>query len=116
MTKWLLLAGAIACEVAGSLALKGALDQPALYAVVVGGYIAAFAFLSAVLALGVPLGVAYGTWAAMGVAATALLSALIFGEALTPLMGVGMGMVILGVLAIELGSQAAKRSTVEGAA
>jgi len=104
MLKWLLLAGAIVTEVAGSLSLKGALEHPLLYVVVVVGYLSAFVLLTLVLRAGVPIGVAYGIWGALGVALTALLSAVIFGEPLTPLMLVGMALVIAGVLCVEIGS------------
>lgn len=107
MTKWLFLLGAIVSEVTGSLSLKGALDHPWLYVVVAIGYAASFVFLSGVLSRGMPLGVAYGIWGALGVATTAVLSALIFDEALTALMGAGLVLVIAGVLVVELGSQAA---------
>jgi small multidrug resistance pump len=107
MTKWSLLAAAIASEVTASLALKAALDAPAFYLFVAIGYIASFAFLTAVLRHGVPLGVAYGIWGALGVATTAIMSALIFDEALTPLMGLGMVLVIAGVLGVKLGSHVA---------
>jgi len=69
--RWLSLTAAIGCEVAGSLALKGALGRPALYAVVVVGYLGAFTFLARTLKAGLPLGVAYGIWGAIGVALTA---------------------------------------------
>lgn len=72
------------------------------------GYPASFWFLTAVLRSGVSLGVAYGIWSALGVAATAVLSAVIFGEAFTPLMGAGLGLVMIGVLVVELGSHAAQ--------
>ena len=107
MRKWLLLAAAISCEVTASLSLKGALDAPALYVVVVAGYVASFAFLALVLRAGLPLGVAYGIWGALGVALTALLSALLFAEPLTALMGLGMVLIIGGVFLVELGSQCA---------
>ena len=116
MTTWLLLAGAIASEVAASLSLKGALDQPVWYVLVVAGYACSFALLAAVLRRGFPLGVAYGIWGAVGVAATALLAAVIFGEALTPLMLAGMALIICGVLCVELGSQqAVRRAAAAGA-
>lgn len=105
---------AIVLEVAGSLSLKGALDAPALYAVVATGYLGAFAFLALTLRAGLPLGVAYGIWGAAGVALTATLSALIFDEPLTPLMGLGIAVIIAGVLCVELGSGRA-RATVEEA-
>jgi len=110
MTTWLLLAAAIASEVTASLSLKGALDRPALYAVAAVGYLASFTLLTLVLRRGMALGVAYGIWGALGVAATAVTSSLLFDEALTALMGVGIGLIIAGVLTVELGSQRAHRS------
>ena len=107
MKKWLFLVGAILSESAGSLSLKAALGHPAWYLLVIAGFLAAFVFLALVLREGIALGVAYGIWGASGVALTAVLSALIFGEALTPLMLVGIVLIILGVLTIELGTQRA---------
>lgn len=107
---WLLLACAIALEVTASLSLKAALEAPGLYAVVAVGYVGSFACLGAVLRAGMPLGVAYGVWGATGVALTAGLSTALFGEPFTPLMGVGVALIIGGVLLIELGSQAAHRA------
>ncbi|SDQ28265.1 Multidrug transporter EmrE [Arthrobacter crystallopoietes] len=109
----LLLAGAIITEVAGSLSLKGALTTPLLYAVVVVGYVAAFVLLAAVLRTGMAIGVAYGIWGATGVALTAVMSLIIFGEPLTLLMGIGILVIIAGVLCVELGSQAAHRGPAE---
>ena len=102
--KWILLAGAIVSEVTASLSLKAALDNPALFSVVVLGYTASFGFLAGVLRKGLGLGVAYGIWAALGVTLTVLLAAILFGEALTPMMLIGVAMVIGGVLCVELGS------------
>lgn len=107
MTKWLLLAGAIACEVSASLSLKAAVDRPLFYVVVVLGFTAAFAFLTAVLRRGMGLGVAYGIWAATGVALTTTLSSVIYDEPFTGVMGIGIVLIIGGVLLVELGSQAA---------
>jgi small multidrug resistance pump len=108
--KWGLLAVTIALEVMGSLSLKAALDQPLWFVAVAVGYLGAFTLLSQVLRLGMPIGVAYGIWGASGVALTALLSALLFGEPLTPPMLAGILLIIVGVLVIELGSQRAQRS------
>jgi small multidrug resistance pump len=116
MTRWALLVAAIASEVTGSLALKGALDQRAWYVVAAVGYVTSFVLLLAVLRRGMPLGVAYGIWGALGVAATAVMSAILFHESVTGLMGVGLGLVIAGVLVVELGHQAAtSRQRPEGA-
>lgn len=111
MKTWLLLVGAIASEVTGSLSLKGALDHPLLYIVVAAGFISAFVFLSAVLRRGMALGVAYGVWGAMGVAATSILSAVIYDEPFTGLMAVGLALIIAGVLTVELGAQAAHKQS-----
>lgn len=104
MTRWTLLAAAILTEVAASLSLKASLTHPALLVAVVAGYVAAFVCLSLALRRGMPLGVAYGIWAAAGVALTAVLSAGVFGEPLTPLMVGGILLVVAGVLCVELGS------------
>lgn len=106
---WFLLGAAIMAEVTASLSLKGALELPALYIVVAGGYLGAFVFLAAVLRTGMALGVAYGIWGASGVALTAIGSLLIFSEPLTLLMGLGIGVIIVGVLCVELGAQAAHK-------
>lgn len=104
MSRWALLAAAVLSEVAASLSLKAALGAPAFYLVVAVGYVAAFTLLFAVLRRGMPLGVAYGVWGACGVALTAVLSALLFREPFTVVMGIGMVLVIGGVLLVELGS------------
>ena len=46
---------------------------------------------------------------------TAMLSAAIYGEPLTPLMGIGIGLVIAGVLCVELGSHGGRRAPVRDA-
>lgn len=101
---WLLLAGAILTEVAATLSLRmAATGRRRWYVPVVLGYVLAFALLSGALAAGMPLGVAYGVWTAVGIIATALLSRILFREALTPLMLGGMGLIVAGVLLVELG-------------
>ncbi|MCW1804900.1 DMT family transporter [Brachybacterium squillarum] len=101
----LLLAGAILAEVAGTLTLRvAATGRRVLYAVVGVAYLLAFGLLSAALAHGLPLGVAYGVWTAAGIVLTALASRLLFGEALNRVMAFGMGLIVLGVLLIELGA------------
>lgn len=110
MKAWLLLAGAILSEVTSSLSLKAATEQPLWYALVAVGFAAAFVFLTGVLKEGMSLGVAYGIWGAMGVALTATMGAVLYGEPLTGLMVLGIVLVIGGVLTIELGSQHAAKA------
>lgn len=109
MKQWLTLAAAIGSEVAATLSLKAALDQPAWYVLVIAGYVASFIFIAACLQGGMKIGVAYGIWGAGGVTVTALLSAAIYDEPLTALMGLGIMLIIAGVLTVELGSQKAQR-------
>lgn len=104
-----LLAVAIAAEVTGSVSLRGALEHPLLYLGVAAAFLTAFVLLAAVLRAGVGIGVAYGIWGASGVALTTLASWVFFDEPLTGVMWLGIGLIIAGVMCIELGSQAAKR-------
>ena len=69
------------------------------------GYIATFVLLDRVLRAGMALGVAYGVWGAVGVAATAMLSALLFDESLSARMLLGIAVIAAGVLCIELGGR-----------
>ena len=100
------LLAAIASEVTGTLSLKLASDGRGLrwYGVVITGYLAAFAMLTATLKAGLPLGVAYGIWSAGGVAVTAIASRLLFGEPLTRTMVAGIALIMAGVLLVEIGS------------
>lgn len=105
---WLFLAIAIGLEVTGTLTLRMATTgRRAWYAVVAVGYLGAFTALTLALSEGLGLGVAYGIWAAAGVALTAVASRLLFDEPLTPLMGVGIGLIAGGVLLVELGAASA---------
>ena len=86
MRTWWLVAGAIATEVTGTMSLAGAMDRPWLYAVTAVGELASFYLLIKVLQAGMPLGVAYGVWSALGVAATAVLSSIFLDEVFTGAM------------------------------
>jgi small multidrug resistance pump len=103
--QWLLLATAILLEVTGTLALRAATTgRRSWYAVVAVGYLGAFAALSLTLSAGLPLGIAYGIWAAVGVALTAVASHVLFDEPLTRVMGAGIALIAAGVLLVELGA------------
>ena len=108
MITWLFLGAAILSEVAGTLSLRmsdGFTRKKWIIAIVLA-YVIAFGFIMLVLNQGMAIGVAYGIWAASGVALTAILSKLIFKEQLTLVMSIGILVVIGGVLMIELGSGA----------
>ena len=101
---YVFLIGAIIFEITGTVSLRLAVENKHWYGGVVLCYLGSFALLSFTLAHGIPLGVAYGIWAAAGVALTAVISKFLFKEPLTWLMGLGIVLVIGGVLLIELGA------------
>ena len=108
MRKWALLAGAIFTEVAATLSLRASVDHSALFVVVVTGYVVSFIMLTLVLRAGMPVGVAYGIWGALGTAVTAVLAAVLFGDPFTWPIVAGIGLIIAGVLLVEFGSHRAE--------
>ena len=111
---WLALGGAIVSEVLATLALRQALNHPGFYIVVGIGYALAFILLSLTLKAGMPLGVAYGIWGALGVALAAVLSMVLFGESITVLVAVGIALIMAGVLLVEVGAQCAGTQDKDG--
>jgi small multidrug resistance pump len=105
---WLYLGGAILAEVGATMALRasGGLAKRIWILPIVVGYLLSFVLLSLGLAAGLPLGVAYGIWSAVGVALTAVLARFVFREPLTRTMGLGILLISAGVLLVEVGSHA----------
>lgn len=102
--EWIYLTGAIVTEVAAAVSMRvAATGRSSWYAPVLAAYVVAFVLLSLALNEGLGLGVAYGIWAAAGVALTAVASKLLFQEPLTLLMSSGIALIMSGVLLIELG-------------
>lgn len=101
-----MLLGAIALEVAATLSLRASdgFRQLGWLVPIVIGYGGSFVLLAQVLKLGMPVGVAYGVWSAIGVALTALFGKVIFSDPLTVKMGLGIILVIGGVVLLESGS------------
>ncbi|OBF93178.1 cation transporter [Mycobacterium sp. 852002-51152_SCH6134967] len=98
------LAGAIVFEVFATLSLRASegFRRKAWIAPIVLGYLASFYLLWLTLALGMPVGVAYGVWTACGVALVAVIARFVFTEPLTWVMALGIALVVGGVLTIEL--------------
>jgi small multidrug resistance pump len=102
---YLFLLLAIVSEVFGTLSLRAAATgRRTFYVAVAVGYVVAFLALIGALRAGLALGVAYGIWAAAGVALTAVASRYLFAEPLTRRMLAGIALIVVGVLAIELGA------------
>jgi small multidrug resistance pump len=102
---WLWLAVAIASELGATLSLRAShgLRRRAWLAPVALGYALAFAFLALALDEGMKVGVAYGVWVAVGVALVTLLTRAIWKEPLTTRMLLGIGLILAGVVLVELG-------------
>jgi len=103
---WPPLLVAIALEVTATLSLRAAegFTYPLWLIVVVVGYSGSLWLLSVVLDRGMPVGVAYGIWSAIGVVLTAVLGTVLFGELLGPVQVIGVGVIVVGVLLVEFGS------------
>jgi len=103
---YLYLALAIAAEVVATTFLRVASVEGGrwwAYAIVVVGYVLSFGAFSLTLGSGVPLAIAYATWAGVGVVLVAVVSWLAFGELLTWQQLLGMALVIGGVVLLETG-------------
>ncbi|GAA0506764.1 QacE family quaternary ammonium compound efflux SMR transporter [Saccharopolyspora subtropica] len=86
-----------------SLKLSAGFSRTVPSVLVVVGYLVAFSSLSAVLRLGLPVGVVYAVWAGVGVALVAIIGAVFLGESITAVQIGGIALIIGGVLALELG-------------
>lgn len=114
---WPPLLIAIVLEVTATLSLRAAegFTHPLWLIPVVIGYTGSLWLLSIVLDRGMPVGVAYGIWAAIGVVLTAVMGTVLFGELLGPVQIVGIGAIVVGVLLVELGSHKRETSAEVGA-
>jgi small multidrug resistance pump len=103
---WLYLVAAIACEVVATSALKATEGftrwQPT--ALVVAGYGLAFFFLSLTLR-SIPVGIAYAIWAGAGVVLVSIAGWLLYQQALDAAAILGIGLILAGVLVINLFSK-----------
>jgi small multidrug resistance pump len=101
---WWALAGAILIEVVATLSLRASdgFRRKAWIAPVVAGYLGSFYLLWWSLALGMPVGIAYGIWTACGVALVAVVARFLFSEPLNWVMACGIALIVAGVLTIEM--------------
>ena len=101
---YVLLAGAIAAEVAGTTAMKYSAGftrlVPSLITVV--GYLAAFFLLARTLRT-IEVSTAYAIWAGAGTAVIALIGMAFLGEGMTAVKVAGIVLVIAGVVLLNLG-------------
>ncbi|MCF8605864.1 multidrug efflux SMR transporter [Gordonia sp. HY442] len=102
---WIWLLASIISEVVATLSLRAAdgLRRPLWLLPIVVGYGLAFTFLAMSLSAGMPVGVAYGLWTAIGIVLVALSARVIWHDRITPRMVAGMALIIVGVLLVEAG-------------
>ena len=100
------LAIAIIAEVIGTNALKASYGFSRLTPsiIVVVGYGASFYFFSIVLK-SIPVGIAYAIWAGMGIVLLAITAAVIFKQIPDMPAIIGMGLIISGVVVINVFSK-----------
>jgi small multidrug resistance pump len=105
---WLYLVVAIVAEVVGTSFLRASagFTKPLPSLVVVVGYGLAFFFLSLTLDK-VPVGIAYAVWSGAGVTLIAAIGWLFLGQKLDPAAMVGMGLIVAGVVVLNLFSKSA---------
>jgi len=107
---YLYLAIAIVAEVIGTSALKAAegFTRPVPSLVVAVGYGAAFYFLSLALKV-IPVGIAYAIWSGVGVALITLIGWVMFKQRLDAPALAGLGLIVAGVVVIQVFSGAGAR-------
>lgn len=100
------LAIAIVSEVIATTALKASnsFTKPLPTVMVVAGYASAFYFLSICLRT-ISVGVAYAIWSGLGIILVTLLSWAIYGQTVDRAGLVGMGLIIAGVMILNLFSK-----------
>ncbi|QHS16516.1 multidrug efflux SMR transporter [haloarchaeon 3A1-DGR] len=103
MNPYVLLGAAILSEIVGttSLKLSEGFSQPLPSLVVVLGYGAAFYLLSITLEE-LPVGVVYGTWAALGIVGVTAIGIVAFDEQIDVAGVIGILLVIAGVYCLNV--------------
>jgi small multidrug resistance pump len=102
-THYIYLAVAIISEVIATTSLKAAenFTRPLPSVITVVGYIITFWFLSLALKT-MPTGIAYAIWSGVGIVLITVLSWILFKQSLDLPALIGMGLIILGVIVINL--------------
>lgn len=103
---WIYLIAAIALEVVGTTALKlsDGFSKFGWGAFSLALYTASLLLLSLVLKT-MPVGIAYAVWSGLGIALVALIGTVAFGQRLDGPAWVGMGLIVAGVLVLNLVSK-----------
>src|SRR5882672_2522303 len=108
MQSWVVLAAAIACEVAGTIFMKlsDSLTRWVWIPPMLITYVLALLGLALALRT-IEVGVAYAVWAASGTLLIALVGIVFFGESMSLIKVVAIVLVIAGVVGLNLADSAA---------
>lgn len=101
---WVLLAIAIASEIVATTSLKQSegFTKPGWSVIVVVGYAVSFFLMSQVLKT-IPVSVAYAVWSGAGTAVVAAIGMVVLGEPVSLLKVGGIAMIVVGVVALNMG-------------
>jgi small multidrug resistance pump len=104
---WIVLSLAIVFETIGTTALKASAQftRPGPSALVVVAYAVSFYLLSITLKV-MPVGVVYAIWSGAGICLIAAIAWAVYGQRLDMPALVGLGLIVAGILVINLFSQA----------
>ena len=105
---YIYLAIAICSEVIATVSMKAikGWSTPIPLLLVIVGYATAFWMLTLVVRT-IPVGVAYAVWAGMGIVMVSIAALFIYGQKLDVPAIMGMGLIVLGVVVIQLFSKTA---------
>lgn len=101
---YVFLLGAIVAEVIATSLLKSTEGFSRLWPTVIclTGYAVSFAFLALSIARGMQTDVAYALWSAIGTALIVLIAVLFLGSPVSVAKVVGVGLIIVGVVTLNL--------------
>lgn len=105
---YLYLVIAVAAETIGTTALQASNQFTKFWpsVLVIAAYAVAFYFLGVVLKY-IPVGIAYAIWSGLGIVLIAVIGFAVFGQRLDLPALLGLGMIISGIVVIQLFSNAA---------
>ena len=106
MNHWLAIAIAIVAEVTATTALKASNEFTRLWPslIVVAGYGVAFYFMTISMSV-LPVGIIYAIWSGLGIVLVSIIGWFVYKQALDVPAMIGMGLIILGVVVINVFSK-----------
>lgn len=105
MRAWIYLYAAIISEVVGTSSIKlTSKYTPILSYLIMYAMIGLSYYFLSLAVKKVPVGVAYALWEGIGIVLITLISMFLFGELIGPYKAIGLGLIILGIIMIKMGT------------